>query len=476
MPGFERSGEFVSWGKVFAHLTRQPFLAEQAGLIYRTSVTIQATHFPNGGWLYVDLAPGSDYRQQLDADHTFIRRYAARIPRLVAAEPRHVFASILFPVLFKLAPGDADPPPPGTNYDQLFIAAAEYDDGFAKIVHCRQPTNRDLLEEKSDGSYPVKDIGVNLGWDDEEITDRYIRQLEIDPAGGMDGRVDAPLGVYGYVIDVRESAEPENPWESLNLVQSRQALTLAAPAGAIALGGFSGELPYQVYPMQVDGRKNLNYWLPMYFANWAGHSMVLPDPDAAAIYQTTNVDVTADPVDPANDTGTGVSGPAQNQLNAVYLAGAINTQLRYGHNYEFRVRMQDLSGGAPDRNRAPINETASDTTSCRFRRFISPNQPRILEMNASGNDDSILVNSDSPTAISELNVQRPKLGYPAVVFTGKYNDPVQRLIDQANLRPSSRPTRSQPACGAQGRPRHRRSRRQSPRNHRRDCHAETGQA
>ena len=56
----------------------------------------------------------------------------------------------------------------------------------------------------------------------------------------------------------------------------------------------------------------------MYFANWMGHSMVLPDPDAAAIYQTTNVDVTADPVDPANDTGTGVSGPAQNQLNAVY--------------------------------------------------------------------------------------------------------------------------------------------------------------
>jgi hypothetical protein len=432
VPGFQRSGEFVSWGKVFAHLTRQPFLAEQAGLIYRTSLTIQAAHFPNGGWLYVDLAPGSDYREQLDADHTFIRRYAARIPRLVAAEPRHVFASILFPVLFKVNPGDADPPPPGTNYDQLFIAAAEYDDGFAKIVHCRQPTNRDLLEEKNDGAYPVKDVGVNLGWDDEEITDRYIRQLEIDPAGGMDGRVDAPLGVYGYVIDVRETAEPENPWESLNLVQSRQALTLAAPAGAIALGAFSGELPYQVYPMQVDGQKNLNYWLPMYFANWIGHSMVLPDPDAAAIYQTTNVDVTADPVDPANDTGTGVSGPAQNQLNAIYAAGAITTELRYGHNYEFRVRMQDLSGGAPDILRGPITETSSDTASCRFKRFISPNQPRILEMNASGNDDSILVNSDSATAISGLNVQRPKLGYPAVVFTGKYNDPVQRLIDQAN--------------------------------------------
>ncbi|HEX8031886.1 MAG TPA: hypothetical protein VF491_25645, partial [Vicinamibacterales bacterium] len=368
---------------------------------------------------------------QLDADHTFIRRYAARIPPLVAAEPRQVFASMLFPVLFKAAAGDPDPAPAG-NYDQLFIAAAEYDDGFAKIVHCRQPNNRDLLEEKADGHYPVKDVGFNLGWDDEEITDRYIRQMEIDPAGDMDGRIDAPLGVFGYVIDVRESAEPENPWESLNAVQSRQPLTLGSAAGPIALGNFNGELPYQVYPVQVDGQKNLNYWLPMYFANWLGHSMVLPDPDAAAIYQTTNAGVGVDPVDGTNNTGTGVSGPAQNQLNAMYAPGAINTELRYGHNYEFRVRMQDLSGGAPGINRFPVNQTPSDTTTRRFKRFISPNQPRIVEMNASGNNDSILVNSDAATAIAELNIQRPKLGYPAVVFTGKYADPVQRLVDQAN--------------------------------------------
>ena len=432
VPGFQRSPEFISWGRVFAHLMRQPFLAEQAGLIYRTSLAVGATHFPNGGWLLVDLAAGSDYRAQQTADHRFIRRYAARIPPLVATEPRQVFASMLFPVLFKAAAGDPDPAPAGT-YDQLFIAAAQYDDGFAKIVHCRQPVNRDLLQEKSDGHYPVKDAGVNLGWDDEEITDRYIRQLEADPAGDMDGRIDAPLGVFGYVVDVRETAEPENDWESLNFVQSRQALTLSAAAGPIALGTFAGELPYQVYPMQVDGQKNLNYWLPMYFANWLGHSMVLPDPDAAAIYQTTSVDVAADPVDNVNNTGTGVSGPARNQLNALYAPGPIVTELRYGHNYEFRVRMQDLSGGAPALARDPINQTASDTATCRFKRFISPNQPRIVEMQASGNDDSILVNSDSATAIAALNVQRPKLGYPAVVFTGKYGDPVQRLIDQANL-------------------------------------------
>ena len=34
----------------------------------------------------------------------------------------------------------------------------------------------------------------------------------------------------------------------------------------------------------------------MYFANWTGHSMVLPDNDAAEIYQTNSPDVKADPV------------------------------------------------------------------------------------------------------------------------------------------------------------------------------------
>jgi hypothetical protein len=86
-------------------------------------------------------------------------------------------------------------------------------------------------------------------------------------------------------------------------------------------------------------------------------------------------------------------------------------------------------------------------------------------MNASGNDDSILVNSDSATAISELNVQRPKLGYPAV-FTACATP--SNLIDQAN-RPSSRP--SIPTCmrstgSASASP----ILTSSPRNHRRDRH------
>jgi hypothetical protein len=442
VPGFEPTPDAISWGKVFAYLMRQPFLAEHAGLVYRSRFEVDAAHFPNGGWLYATLAPDSDYFPQLENHSEFIQLYAARIPKLVPGEPRQVFASVLFPVLYKAQVGDADPQP-AADYSALYVEAAEYDDGFAKIVHCRQPANRDRLLETADGAYPVKDLGVEAGWDDEVITLRYIRQMETNSSlGDLTGRINAPLGVFGYAIDVRETAEPENPWESLNLVHSRQPLALthpANPAEPIQLGEFTGELPFQVYPMQVDGRQHLNYWLPMYFANWVGHSMVLPDPDAAAIYQTTNVDVEedpprkldpADPNNPMKQTGTGVTGAAENQLNKIYRADEILTELRYGRNYEFRVRMLDLSGGGPTVERGPVNETASDITSHRFKRFISPNQPRVLELET---DVSDLVNSDEPSAIKQLSVRRPKLGYPAVVFTGKYADPVTRLIKQAEL-------------------------------------------
>jgi hypothetical protein len=66
------------------------------------------------------------------------------------------------------------------NYDSLFIETAEYDDGFAKIVHCHQPPHRDPLVEEADGSYPVNDSGISLGWDDEQILIWYMRQLMID--------------------------------------------------------------------------------------------------------------------------------------------------------------------------------------------------------------------------------------------------------------------------------------------------------
>lgn len=303
--------------------------------------------------------------------------------------------------------------------------------------------------EEADGAYPTKDTGIQLGWDDEQILIWYMRQLMIDTSMvGPADRLDAPIGVFGYAIDVKESnapGNPENPWESLNFVTGKQILTLSkdpdVPNDAIELGKFEGELPYQVYPMQIDGDTNQNYWLPMYFAGWNGHNMVLPDPDAAKIYQTAHPEVNADPEtvdDNGEPTGTGVSkGGAKNNLNQIYNPGAFAAKLRYGSSYQFRVRMQDISGGAPNLEREPVNESASDIASCQFKRFIAPIQPRIEELEVLKTNDKTekhpILSTDGPSQLNELNIKRPKLGYPAVVFTDKYTDAIQRLLDQSNL-------------------------------------------
>ena len=419
--GFPRSPDWISWGKVFAYALKQRLLAEQLGMIYHTHVEIDANDFPQGGWLYIDLAAGSDYEAQQLASPFFISRYAARIPALKAGEPRQVFAPILFPVLFKEKPIDPDPTPDG-NYNELFLEAAAYDDGFAKIVHAQQPHSRNLLEEESDGAHPVKDVGIRLGWDDEQILIWYMRQmmtdlsvkdpLLTDPAADPSRRLDAPLGVFGYAIDVREVAEPENPWDSLTAVDSKAELFIDNGNEIIPLGDFDDELPYQVYPVQLDGNKNKSYWLPMYFANWNGHSMVLPDDDAARIYHTTD-DVQADP------THTKITGPAANALNDLYDAGPVNARLRYGGNYDFRVRLLDMSGGGASIEDGPINETQSNVATRRFLRYVAPHQPRIADLP---------INTDEVTEINQLDIQRPRLGYPAAVYTNKYADAVARLI------------------------------------------------
>lgn len=437
VPGFQRSPDTISWGKVFAFALRQPLLAEQLGMLYHTTLAIDAAHFPQGGWLYVDLNDGSAYKEQQLAADSFIKKYAARIPPLLPNTTRQVFAPLLFPVLFKAQAADPDPIPDG-NYDQVFIETADYDDGFAKIVHAYQPHSRNLLAEESDGAHPVKDAGVRLGWDDEQILMWYMRQMMIDPTvGNPDKRLDAPPGVFGYAVDVRDTANAANPWESLNGVRTKQTLAIANPPNnsiLFANADTTLELPYQVYPLQLDGDKGKTYWLPMYFAHWNGHSLVLPDQDAAEIYQTTNADVKndpettipvaqQDPTDPEypnKKTGTSANGPAKNQLNQMYDAAQINTALRYGKHYEFRIRLQDLSGGGPalDPNINPRNETASTRGKCQFKRYVAPNQVRVQDL---------VVNTDDLPAPDALNVQRPLLGYPSVVFTGKYADPVQAL-------------------------------------------------
>jgi len=145
--------------------------------------------------------------------------------------------------------------------------------------------------------------------------------------------------------------------------------------------------------------------------------MVLPDEDAADIYQNTNANLQA-------NSNTNVSGPAANNLNKIYNAGNINTKLVYGNIYEFRIRLTDTSGGGPTVNDNPVYSSPSPQTPILFKRYVAPNALRIQDLLETKESKFFTDNA--------IKVQRPLLGYPSVVFTGKYTDPVS-LLKAASL-------------------------------------------
>jgi hypothetical protein len=392
-PTFVKGDGKVSWGKVYAHLMRQPQLAKAAGLIYSTTVQLDAADLAQGGWIYADILTG-DYSVQQAAsepvgNEAFIKKYAAKIPPLKAGEARPLFGAILFPVV------KAGQVPEGI-FDELFIEAARYADGFAGLVHSFQPRSHNLLIETADGFHPQKEMGIRLGWDDEQILTWYLRQMALDDNLGTK-RLDAPLGVTGYNIDVRPFGAPA--WESLTQVSSNGDMMLED----INMGSYAGELAYQVYPTKLAG----NYWLPMYFANWNDQCMVLPDKRAADIY--------------ANSSDKNL--PAS--LSDAYLAPAYTTKLLYGNQYEFRIRMRDMSGGGPDATMNPEKAIPGLITKTHFKRYVAPHALLLRH-----DENELKPNTDDANfTINTIKVQRPLLGYPAVLYTGHYAeaDAITRL-------------------------------------------------
>ncbi|MEI6847184.1 MAG: hypothetical protein WCK32_03965 [Chlorobiaceae bacterium] len=394
----------VSWGKVYAHLLRQPLLAKSGGLLYKTTIQLVDGDFDKGGWLYLDIKPGTDYAFEqttslslpADVDGPFIARYAARIPILKKGEARPLFAPVLFPVL------NTGASPTGI-YDELFIESARFNDGFASVVHANQPVSHNLLKEEQDGFHPQKEMGIRLGWEDEQILIWYLRQLAIDETVGTD-RLDAPLGVNGFHIDVRLneiSGGAVAAWDSLTAVQSNGSMSLED----IEIGSYKGELPFQVYPTKLDSAGGTNYWLPIYFGNWNNASMVLPDRVAARLYANEQ------------DEKKAVT------ISDTYSPADTKTKLLYGNTYDFRVRMCDISGGGPETGAEPLNDLPSHIATIPFKRYVAPNTLRII------NSKAIRFNTDDVNfEADKLEIARPLLGFPSVVYTGKYADPVSALL------------------------------------------------
>jgi hypothetical protein len=355
----------ISWGQMLSFVLRQPLLVEQLGLLYQTTVSLpDPTFLQEGGWLYVDFNNASDYAASTITSN-LVGRYAARIPPL-AKKPRPLFAAVLFPVL-------SSPAPTG-NYDDIFLEAEVYDDGFAKIIHGAQPTRAGIIETDPINLPPIKDVGIRLGWDDEQLVIWMNRQVE-----PLLNKVDTPMGVFAYRVDVRKAGTTK--WNSLVRVQGNLQL------GNIGLGTFDGELGVEALPTQLQGKKIGDFWLPSYLTTWSGSSLVVSDATAFE-----------------------VSG--QDDVVAKRMYQPVNADavpLRYGNDYEFRVRLMDISGGGPEVKDQPINPAPAPIATVPFRRFVPPKPVKI-------ESESVSVDPMQPE--TSYRVQRPRLGYPDLLFTG----------------------------------------------------------
>ncbi|MEN2977412.1 hypothetical protein P7L78_01495 (plasmid) [Tistrella bauzanensis] len=355
----------ISWGEAFAVIMRQPVVARAAGLIHSLTIDLPDS-FP-GGWLFFSLDAAHDFGAVAAADAEYLKLFATRVPALSRGIARPVFTATLFPVAV-----DAAAAAGFGALDRVFPEAAAFDDGFAKIVHARQPVHADSAAENEAGGPPLKlDPGIQLAWDDEDTLVATNRAVGTE----MDGSLppDAPSAVLGYRIDVRAAGDAA--WTSLTAITSP-----GFSVGAAMVPGFAAEQQVEVHPMTVGGQ----FWLPAFFTRWAGGSLTAPDDDEIML-----------------------RGPARTAPLPYAGIGADAVPLRYGRHYEFRVRLADTTGGGPAVQDAGINPAPAPVAGWHFRRHIAPGPVTLRDVDGAG--------AHTPR---QFRITRPVILYPQAVFTG----------------------------------------------------------
>jgi hypothetical protein len=89
--------------------------------------------------------------------------------------------------------------------------------------------------------------------------------------------------------------------------------------------------------------------------------------------------------------------------------------LLYGNNYEFRVRLVDLTGGGPLPSDVAIHPGPAPQSLISFLRYVPP---KALEVVASPAIPGYPANPPSVRTIQTLDVNRPRTGYPEAIFAG----------------------------------------------------------
>jgi hypothetical protein len=359
----------TSWGELISYALRQRVLATALGLRYELTFPLDQKAFAGGGWVFIELDPADPWAAGAVATPGAIRLYAARIPALESSA-RPLFAAVLFPVDAGGGPADGS----------AITEAERYDSGFVQIVHAHQPTGNDGVVGDASTLPAPSDIGIQIGWEDEQVVTWNNRQLALlaaRRATSLD--TETPLGILGYRVDVADvtGLPPGNPasWESLMFVHT------ALPAG---FGTFDGELMIEPGAMRLNDTTT-DAWLPHYFANWRGGSLSVADDVPNKLIQ--------------KPTPPRVSTPLP-----------ISTLLSYGRSYAFRVRLGDLTTGGPLVAHKPVAPGPASVASVTFQRMVPPKSVRAVQnFPGSAPPDS--------TEPESLTVFRPIIAYPEVLYT-----------------------------------------------------------
>jgi hypothetical protein len=412
----------IAWGQVLSYAMRQPILAQYMGLFYAVKLNVPSNMLANGGFVYFTLdasAPGNPWVADWRAVPDSVKSYAARIPAL-GATARPLFGAVLLPVVAAGTAGDLT----AAQFD-----AQEYDDGFAQIVHSNQPITIDAATLEADHLPPGTDAGIQVGWDDETVTAwlnnqvdllRYRLDPTLFPAAPPP---ETPIGVMGYRVDVRQTGGT-GLWSSLCEVSGVLPFNASKYGGGAStpMGDEFWVAPAPIRPSTGSAVNSEPSWLPLYFALWNGQSLVLQDPIVQ--YLATG----------ANLAGTGKPLPAPSLLPPNPSPVLTNVpNLVYGNDYEFRVRLVDLTGCGPQVGDDPVHPGLAATTLVGFRRYIPP---KAIEVAASPTFPGYPAAPPPTRTITNLAVSRPRIGYPEALYAGV--DPstfdltnLQTLIQQA---------------------------------------------
>jgi hypothetical protein len=403
-----------SWGAVISHGLRNPPLADALGLRYAIRVGVQdASAFAGGGWLFVTLDPadgGTGYAAAWAAAPDAVKVYAARLPALGGTR-RAIFTAMLFGVANPAAP----PVTPDESLLDIAITEAEaYDDGFAKLVHARQPDTLDAhIDDGKTNVNAATDAGIQLGWDDEQVLTWHNRQVEIAQAAATGAAIalESPLGVGGYRIDVREPVPGETPAQRNKGWQTLMAASGKVPAALHGeVKGFDGELAIEPTASAAStatggGSRSPEYWLPLYFAQWRGTPLGSRDDTPHLL------------------SGGVAAGKAPAVVPSAF-TGKRTPALLYGNTYEIRVRLADASGGGPRVHDLPVNESIAERARVTFARYVPPK----------GFGVTTSATAQQPFQPTEIRLRRPVIGYPEALFTPRYGaDPAVRAATRAAM-------------------------------------------